>query len=691
VDRGRVLPVSRFRNPRRRGRCAGLDADRRLPGHGRHAPRPRLAASGRHTCVVTPDAGVSCWGNNRLGQLGDGTLETRLTPVRVLGVAGASTLAVGAYASCAVVNDGDAVCWGVLGHPDGAPSPWGTGMDATQVAVGAWRACALQRSGQVLCVGGNPSMPRGEPTPVQGLDDAVEIGGGAIQSLSAFCAVRANGMVSCWQEPSRPVAVPRIDDAVHVTVGGARACALRRTGEVTCWLAREPSGAAAYTSDAPAFDEYDRRAPSACPLRDVRLAMDGTGMCTLDADGVVACDPLESSGGYLTDAESVASDEATAHVALPAPPVVAGMRGVEEVAVSPRHVCTLDASRDVQCWGQWSLVGRGDMGRWTQTPVEVAGIADAVGIALDGSRQWSRGAACALLRSGHVSCWGDDGHLPLGRGPLPPFLVDALDDARDIDFDDYDSRARAVRANGTRVRWYVGHGGADLAPIEGTHDVARMAGDCVLHRTGTVSCKDQGDTWRPVAGLADAVSIGWRDWQDQLCAVRRDRRVACWIAPGPLVHPGISDGVQAIGDYVLRASGQVTRVIIRSPGDDPNAYPFGTEDVDGITDATELAVSAFSTLSCVVRRGGTVACWSSQSPEAAELYDPVGVAQVPGLSDATHVAVGDIFACAVRASGAVACWGLNRRGVLGNAADLPERVEAGPVRLVMPARSDSQE
>ena len=138
-----------------------------------------------------------------------------------------------------------------------------------------------------------------------------------------------------------------------------------------------------------------------------------------DAEGVVACDPLESSGGYLTSAESAASEEAAAHVVLPAPPVVAGMRGVEEVAVSPLHVCTLDASGDVQCWGQWSLVGRGDMGRWTQTPVEVAGIADAVGIALHGARQWSRGAACALLRSGHVSCWGDG--LPFGHGPRPPF------------------------------------------------------------------------------------------------------------------------------------------------------------------------------------------------------------------------------------------------------------------------------
>ena len=37
-----------------------------------------------HACAMHRDGSVSCWGNNRVGQLGDGTRETRLLPTRVV-------------------------------------------------------------------------------------------------------------------------------------------------------------------------------------------------------------------------------------------------------------------------------------------------------------------------------------------------------------------------------------------------------------------------------------------------------------------------------------------------------------------------------------------------------------------------------------------------------------------------------
>jgi alpha-tubulin suppressor-like RCC1 family protein len=42
-----------------------------------------ISAGGGHTCGVTPDGSLYCWGNNSSGQLGDGTLIDRPTPVRV--------------------------------------------------------------------------------------------------------------------------------------------------------------------------------------------------------------------------------------------------------------------------------------------------------------------------------------------------------------------------------------------------------------------------------------------------------------------------------------------------------------------------------------------------------------------------------------------------------------------------------
>ena len=42
-----------------------------------------LSAGGAHTCGVTSNGAIYCWGSNSSGQLGDGTLIDRGAPVRV--------------------------------------------------------------------------------------------------------------------------------------------------------------------------------------------------------------------------------------------------------------------------------------------------------------------------------------------------------------------------------------------------------------------------------------------------------------------------------------------------------------------------------------------------------------------------------------------------------------------------------
>ena len=64
------------------------------------------------TCARLADTTVRCWGYNGNGQLGDGTLTQRLTPVAVSGLSGVTQLAAGLYHVCAVKNDGTIWCWG---------------------------------------------------------------------------------------------------------------------------------------------------------------------------------------------------------------------------------------------------------------------------------------------------------------------------------------------------------------------------------------------------------------------------------------------------------------------------------------------------------------------------------------------------------------------------------------------------
>ena len=54
----------------------------------------RIAAGGGHTCALTSSGSVKCWGENGSSLLGDGTATWRLTPVDVIGITGATAIAV---------------------------------------------------------------------------------------------------------------------------------------------------------------------------------------------------------------------------------------------------------------------------------------------------------------------------------------------------------------------------------------------------------------------------------------------------------------------------------------------------------------------------------------------------------------------------------------------------------------------
>ena len=183
-----------------------------VPAVGTAATATAISAGERHTCAVTSDGAMRCWGWNPFGGLGDGTTTDRLTPVTVVGLEGTVVAeATGAYHSCAVTSSGAVQCWGgnqygQLG--DGTTTQRltpvavsGLGSGVVAVAAGFYHTCALTTVGAVQCWGANFTGRLGDGTTTQRLTP-VQVSGltSGVVAIAAgvhhTCAVTAAGAIA---------------------------------------------------------------------------------------------------------------------------------------------------------------------------------------------------------------------------------------------------------------------------------------------------------------------------------------------------------------------------------------------------------------------------------------------------------------------------------------------------------------
>jgi len=230
-------------------------------------PRMSLGAMRENTCARVHDGSVWCWGANVNGQIGDGTTVERPNPTRVRGLPPASSVTVGYYHACAIAMDGDVYCWGrnqfgQLGNGE-------QGVEAVSVpqkvdgvhapralALGEDHTCALLENGDVVCWGSNAFAQIGAATgtaiPRPTRVDIAPADKIATAKRHTCAVLHDESTVVCWgwnlqrqlgpaagasatSAAAVPVDLPRGVKATDVTVAHRSTCALGADQYVYCW------------------------------------------------------------------------------------------------------------------------------------------------------------------------------------------------------------------------------------------------------------------------------------------------------------------------------------------------------------------------------------------------------------------------------------------------------------------------
>jgi alpha-tubulin suppressor-like RCC1 family protein len=180
-----------------------------------------VSTGARHACALLTTGRVMCWGANGDGQLGGPGLNGSFSsPVDVPGLLGpALSVTAGSFHSCAVLQDGSAMCWGEnidgqLGAGDfsaSAPPRLVGRLDSSirSIEAGGQHTCAISVTGTAYCWGSNLRGTLGDGSDGATASDfrratpARVAGSVAFRSISAgsgshTCATTNSGHAMCW-------------------------------------------------------------------------------------------------------------------------------------------------------------------------------------------------------------------------------------------------------------------------------------------------------------------------------------------------------------------------------------------------------------------------------------------------------------------------------------------------------------
>ena len=327
----------------------------------------QIAVGGNHSCVLTNDGEVKCWGRNHNGQLGNHSTTNSLYPVDV--------------------------------HTDDSNTDILSGIE--QIAAYGSTICAVTTAGKVKCWG-------------EGSDGM--LGNGQTSSSRVpvdVCEEAAVGNSTC----------PLLSDISAIDVGTHHVCALTSSGNVKCWGSGNYGqlGNNSTTNSLYPVDVHKSSGDNDALENITAIALGTTHTCALTSSGNVKCWGDGRRGqvgnGATTRRNTTPVDVRTSSTDADA------LSSITAISAEGFHACALTNSGNVKCWGNGGdgILGNGETTN-SSSPVDVCARekegAETSCPLLDGVKELSAGIshACVLMNNGNINCWGSGGNGRLGNG-----------------------------------------------------------------------------------------------------------------------------------------------------------------------------------------------------------------------------------------------------------------------------------
>ena len=646
-----------------------------------------VAAGSHHSCAIQNGA-ANCWGYNRYGQLGDGTITSRSIPVQVSGLStDVTTITVGSLHSCAIQN-GAAKCWG--SNRDGqlgdgtyknrniAVQVNGLSANVTAIAAGSHHSCAIQ-NGAAKCWGydGNDQLGdgirrnRNTPVQVHGLSADVTV---IATGFSHSCAIQ-NGAAKCWgyngyrqlgdgtyRDRNTPVQVSGLTaDVTAIATGAYHSCAVQY-GIVKCW----------------GSNSHGQLGDGTRTSRNVPVLVAGLGV-----PGPLTQATIPSVPRALSVIE-VTFDSITVSWDVPAENGGASITGYQiswidssarnRRSMASTSISTTETSHIITDLAPGTLydidvVAVNRVG--SSVPVELTQrTGGTVPDAPTGLTRQSMSAGAAhscAISNGAAKCWGDDEHGQLGDGNR---------------WDSNQKWNTAVQVHGLSADvMAIAAGNVHGCAIQ--NGAAKCWGYNGYGQLGDGTNTSQNIPVQ-VHGLNANVTAIATEW-NHTCAIQNGA-AKCW---GRNKYGQLGDGTRKNRNSPVQVNGLDANVTVIAPGGrhscaiqngavkcwglNYNGYGYRNRNisvqVNGLN-ADVTAIAAGDAHSCAIQNGA-VKCWGEDNGGRLgdgiyRYWDTPTPVQVIGLNvNVTAIAAGDTHSCAIQ-NGAVKCWGEDRYDQLGD-------------------------